>query len=786
MVETIMYFAGGFLVASLLALALISAVHRRAVRLTRRRLEDAIPVSMAEIQAEKDNLRAAFAMSARRLEMTIEQLKARCTVQLGEIARKDEAIERLKVDLVEKTAMTDAVEAAAKSLSIRIEEHEQHYRARMAALEANERTFAAKDAGLAAAASKVNEDILTSDTLRVENAVLKTQIEQLKTQTEDLQTEAERATARLGDERRAVAALTREIAEKRQIIDMLRPQMDHLEREIAMQGNALEGRARRIGEIESVSRTQQEQLRERDEAIEALHLQMADGAAEHQVAIQGVEADKRATEALLAAANATIQSHVERIGDLENRIAELDRTLLQRGDEFEALQRQAAADQGANNKALERVEAEKATRETLLASAYLTIQSHTERIDELESQIAGQDGTLVQRASAIEALQRQIAEVTDSHTVTVDRHETEKHTLDSMLASANLAIQSHAERIGELESQIAGQDGTLAQRASAIEALQRQVATMEDAHVVAVDRFETEQRTLESMLASAKATIQVYAERISTFESQAAAQEQLLSQRVSEIDALHREMNAAGSEHEATAERLNAEKAALETVLAEAHRTVESHASRIDHLENLLAEQEQLTQESLVEVASSHDAHTASANEYAAAVAGLQSEKEQLRGVLQSAERMLEIRADRIEELESWITERNEWLRQRDEEIATIREESAAANARVLAVLQNTEEDRQSARQELLALRQAAEQGFGADRAEQAMLRDRMDEIAARIVQITMAGNHAEPIAAILADGARQDLFVHRSAEEPSGSGVAERIAQNGSRGRVP
>ena len=35
------------------------------------------PVSMAEIRADKDRLRAEFAMSTRRLEMSVEQLKGK-------------------------------------------------------------------------------------------------------------------------------------------------------------------------------------------------------------------------------------------------------------------------------------------------------------------------------------------------------------------------------------------------------------------------------------------------------------------------------------------------------------------------------------------------------------------------------------------------------------------------------------------------------------------------------------------------------------------------------------
>ena len=97
MVEPIMYFAIGFLVASLLGLVLVPLIHNRAVRLTMRRLEAATPFSMAEIQADKDQLRAEFAMSTRRLEMSVEQLKAKTTSQLGELGKKTDGDQQAQI-----------------------------------------------------------------------------------------------------------------------------------------------------------------------------------------------------------------------------------------------------------------------------------------------------------------------------------------------------------------------------------------------------------------------------------------------------------------------------------------------------------------------------------------------------------------------------------------------------------------------------------------------------------------------------------------------------------------
>src|ERR1700687_5419459 len=104
MIEPIMFIGIGFLVAGLLVIGVIPMVHARAVRLTQRRLRAMTPMSMAEIQADKDQLRAEFAMSTRRLEMSVEQMKAKTSSQLAELGKKSDAINQLKKELAEKTA----------------------------------------------------------------------------------------------------------------------------------------------------------------------------------------------------------------------------------------------------------------------------------------------------------------------------------------------------------------------------------------------------------------------------------------------------------------------------------------------------------------------------------------------------------------------------------------------------------------------------------------------------------------------------------------------------------
>ncbi len=105
---------------------------------------------MAEIQADKDQLRAEFAMSTRRLEMSVEQLKAKSTSQLAELGKKTDAINRLKVELGEKTATIFALEAREKALQGPDEGDRRRIRpSRSLGMHESERSLSDKEAELA-------------------------------------------------------------------------------------------------------------------------------------------------------------------------------------------------------------------------------------------------------------------------------------------------------------------------------------------------------------------------------------------------------------------------------------------------------------------------------------------------------------------------------------------------------------------------------------------------------------------------------------------------------------
>ena len=251
MIEPIMYFGIGFLVAALLGLVVIPLVHSRAVRLTMRRLEAATPLSMAEIQADKDQLRAEFAMSTRRLEMSVEQLKTKTTSQLAELGKKGDAINRLKMELGEKTATIFALEARDKALRDQLRATEDEVAAKTSIMHDAERTLSDKEAELAKLIGALDERSSLADSQKVEIVSLKTQVEALKERLSYAGNELKIVEDRRDAERVELKAATQELAEERGRVENLGRRVAELEQQLAAQSKEAELLGRRAQDLES-------------------------------------------------------------------------------------------------------------------------------------------------------------------------------------------------------------------------------------------------------------------------------------------------------------------------------------------------------------------------------------------------------------------------------------------------------------------------------------------------------------------------------------------------------
>jgi chromosome segregation ATPase len=168
MIESIMYLGIGFLVASISVLAVVPIVHQRAVRLTTRKIEDTIPSSVAEIAADKDLLRAEFAISTRSLEMKVDQLKSKDATQLLQLGRNGNTIHHLRTEL---DTLRDRLQATDEQLV-----------SESAALKVAEHALSATASELATLKHDLAQQSIVVDGQTIEIVTLKTQVESLNVQ----------------------------------------------------------------------------------------------------------------------------------------------------------------------------------------------------------------------------------------------------------------------------------------------------------------------------------------------------------------------------------------------------------------------------------------------------------------------------------------------------------------------------------------------------------------------------------------------------------------------------
>ncbi len=327
MIEPIMYFGIGFLLAALLGLLFVSLVHNRAVRLTMRRVEAATPISVAEIRADKDQLRAEFAMSTRRLEMSVEQMKAKTTHQLADLGKKSEVINHLKKELGEKTATISETETREKSLRDHLRTTEEEFESKSGSLREAERTLADKEAELVRLSAELSERSLSSDSQRVELAALRTQIEAMKVSVADYERAVRATEERLARERGEAEAATKELNEARGKMAGLAARTDDVERQLLVQTAETEALGRRIQELEGRLADQARALAEREaEAARTggelaaahklendLREQLSNASARSNGAIERLRSEANQLEAQLAAANqdrSTLQGEI--------------------------------------------------------------------------------------------------------------------------------------------------------------------------------------------------------------------------------------------------------------------------------------------------------------------------------------------------------------------------------------------------------------------------------------------------------------------------------------------
>ena len=247
MIESILFFSLGFLCAGFLALMVAPALWRRAVVLTRRRIESTVPLSLNEIQADKDRMRAEFAMSTRRLEMSIKSFREKAAGQIVEINRNQEQLKRLAEEKAEKSGTITELESQASELRSELrlrEEQLQQIRDRMAAADRqleeraleieklgrmyDEASFAASNRQIELVAREAEFERVSGDV-----GMLRTQRKESERRLREIATENKQAQETLRAERKKTEELEKKLERMVTSLTDREDKLDRREKELA-------------------------------------------------------------------------------------------------------------------------------------------------------------------------------------------------------------------------------------------------------------------------------------------------------------------------------------------------------------------------------------------------------------------------------------------------------------------------------------------------------------------------------------------------------------------------
>ncbi|WP_378949259.1 hypothetical protein [Mesorhizobium sp. ANAO-SY3R2] len=168
MVQSILFFVLGFLTAGFLMLLVAPAVWRRAVSMTRRRVEAKLPMTLEEIRADKDSLRAEHAMALRKVEVQLKATQEKLLSQAIELSRARETRKALDSEHAEKGHALSELEATRTAMHDEIDKRDVQVKALAAQLAEAERLLELRSQEIEEIGRLYDEATLSSSNRQIE------------------------------------------------------------------------------------------------------------------------------------------------------------------------------------------------------------------------------------------------------------------------------------------------------------------------------------------------------------------------------------------------------------------------------------------------------------------------------------------------------------------------------------------------------------------------------------------------------------------------------------------
>jgi chromosome segregation ATPase len=170
---------------------------------------------------------------------------------LAELGKKGDAINRLKIELGEKTATIFALEARDKNLRDQLRATEEEFAVKTNAMHDAQRALSDKQAELATLMGELDERSTLADSQKIEIIALKTQVEALKERLDGTGHDLKIVEDRRDAERVELQAATQELSAERGRVENLGRRVAELEQQLVAQTTEAEILGRRAQDLES-------------------------------------------------------------------------------------------------------------------------------------------------------------------------------------------------------------------------------------------------------------------------------------------------------------------------------------------------------------------------------------------------------------------------------------------------------------------------------------------------------------------------------------------------------
>ncbi len=314
--ESILYFLLGFLAAALLALMVSPMIWQRAVSLTKRRIERSVPLTLNEIQADKDQLRAEFAMSTRRLEISVDDLREKAANQIIEINRKRDDLNRLAEEHGEKIGTIEDLQVESSEMQSQLRLSEEKLEKLNARLSEASEKMDKKETQYELLHQRFDNARTESNSNKIELVAKQTELENISDQMETLNSEQMLDKAHMAKQlQEASKDLRSELTRTKRQLKTAAGNAGKLEKKLASTSHQLSGT--------------KERLDRREQELSRLRLSLEnDDATSSELTSQLVQQQSRAVEleAKLALANLQMEAllHDASNDNVEKAMASLE------------------------------------------------------------------------------------------------------------------------------------------------------------------------------------------------------------------------------------------------------------------------------------------------------------------------------------------------------------------------------------------------------------------------------------------------------------------------------